>query len=682
VPAYAPATNGSPVATDTRPYAIAYGPSGSLLAVANYGAADVSVFTANVLTGGLTPAAGSPETTGNGPVALAFNPGGTLLATANLADGTVSVFTVDGSTGALSAVPGSPYGTGVEPRAVAFSPNGSLLAVANSADGTVSLFAVNGDGSLTPVAGSPFLTGGEPVALAFSPDGSTLAVADERGGSLDLFAVADGGLTATPESPVPVGRAPVAVAYSPNGALLAVADSLDNAVSILSVGAGGSIAPVSGSPFATDTQPLAVAFNKTGSVLATANGLANDVSLYAVDGSGNLTPLPGSPFPAGDRPHGITLSPGGGGVIAVANTSDNDVSLLAPSAPTATVAAPAPGASYTLGQTARSSFSCQESLFGPGISTCLDGAGAASGALLDTTTPGAHTYAVTATSLDGQTATTRVSYTVIGVTPTAIVAPTITESNPSGDPITGPVTAGDQLYCQDGSWTALPSSTAYQWIRDGEAIPGATSAAYTVMPFDEGSVVACVITATNVAGSTTAEPPAITVPVPVITGCPALSGTVVGARLGGLRLGQTTAQTRRSLRQARVALSRNLASFCASPSPIDVALASGALLKQLKLSQRTALSGRAVLALTASPLYTLNGIVAGMSYTFAQQRIPGAVVYSFGTTSVAFAPHQAGGSGVVVAVSGIVTDVGVALPQLARVPKVALPLVKALVALQ
>ena len=92
--------------------------------------------------------------------------------------------------------------------------------------------------------------------------------------------------------------------------------------------------------------------------------------------------------------------------------------------PTATITAPANNGTYNLNQSVSTSFSCSDSINGPGIQTCTDSNGATGGAgALDTSTAGAHTYTVTATSKDGQTATKSINYTVIGPPTATITAP-------------------------------------------------------------------------------------------------------------------------------------------------------------------------------------------------------------------------------------------------------------------
>lgn len=87
-------------------------------------------------------------------------------------------------------------------------------------------------------------------------------------------------------------------------------------------------------------------------------------------------------------------------------------SCLRRSAPTVAITTPANGATYKLDQLLSSRFTCADGVDGPGIASCSDQTGQPSGALLDTASPGHHTFKVTAASLDGQTTSQTVTYTV------------------------------------------------------------------------------------------------------------------------------------------------------------------------------------------------------------------------------------------------------------------------------
>ncbi len=77
--------------------------------------------------------------------------------------------------------------------------------------------------------------------------------------------------------------------------------------------------------------------------------------------------------------------------------------------------------------------------------------------------------------------------------PTATAAPTISNVTDPGNP----PAAGDVLSCSGGTWTAGPT-LAYQWLRNGAAIGGATASTYTVTsPVDDGMALQCLVTATN-----------------------------------------------------------------------------------------------------------------------------------------------------------------------------------------
>ncbi|HWV87377.1 MAG TPA: hypothetical protein VNZ62_18145 [Capillimicrobium sp.] len=106
--------------------------------------------------------------------------------------------------------------------------------------------------------------------------------------------------------------------------------------------------------------------------------------------------------------------------------------------PTVAIAAPLDGQVVEVGAAVTTSFTCTESSTGPGIASCEDGAGRPSGAALDTSTVGAHTLAVTATSTDGLAATASVSYTVVAAPPDPVPPAPPAPPIPPSDPVAPP----------------------------------------------------------------------------------------------------------------------------------------------------------------------------------------------------------------------------------------------------
>jgi hypothetical protein len=100
---------------------------------------------------------------------------------------------------------------------------------------------------------------------------------------------------------------------------------------------------------------------------------------------------------------------------------------------------------------------------------------------------------ITATNAGGSTsATSAYTTTVTYPAPVNLSAPVVSISQPY---------VGDNISASSGSWQDA-SSYAYQWLRAGTSISGATSQGYTVTSADVGNGLACSVTATGTGGST------------------------------------------------------------------------------------------------------------------------------------------------------------------------------------
>jgi hypothetical protein len=79
--------------------------------------------------------------------------------------------------------------------------------------------------------------------------------------------------------------------------------------------------------------------------------------------------------------------------------------------------------------------------------------------------------------------------------------------------ISGTPDAGQALQCSTGGWSgSTPQSYAYQWLRNGAAIGGATTSSYLLAPSDAGQQFACTVTATNLSTvAASATSPAVSI---------------------------------------------------------------------------------------------------------------------------------------------------------------------------
>ena len=121
-----------------------------------------------------------------------------------------------------------------------------------------------------------------------------------------------------------------------------------------------------------------------------------------------------------DRPADRTSTLGAHSFTVTATSQDGQTATRAvvytvAAPPSAQISSPANGATYSQGQVIDAAYDCAEGARGPGVASCAGTV--AAGQPIDTSTLGTHSFTVTASSQDGQTAATTIHYTVTAPTP-------------------------------------------------------------------------------------------------------------------------------------------------------------------------------------------------------------------------------------------------------------------------
>jgi hypothetical protein len=161
-----------------------------------------------------------------------------------------------------------------------------------------------------------------------------------------------------------------------------------------------------------------------------------------------------------------------------------------------------------------------------------------------------------------------------------------TPANTVAPVVSGTATVGQTLSTTNGTWSGIPTPTfTYQWQRAGSNIGSATSSTYLLVAADVGSAIRCVVTATNVAGSSSANSNATA----------AVAATVPGAPT----IGTATATSSTTATVAYTAPASNggatITLYTATSSPSNIT---------------------GTLATAGSGTITVSGLAAGTSYSF------------------------------------------------------------------
>lgn len=219
--------------------------------------------------------------------------------------------------------------------------------------------------------------------------------------------------------------------------------------------------------------------------------------------------------------------------------------------------------------------------------------------------------------------------------------------------------AGSTLSCSAGTWMGDPSLFSYQWNRYGSPLPGATQNSYQLQALDEGSTIACLVTAANAAGQASAASSPVAIPVPKVPGCPAASGGVSSTKLGLVALGMTRRAARRAYAHSSDRKRKYEDFFCLTPIGVRDGYASPKLLLGVRTGTRRSLSGRVVWASTANPYYSIDGIRPGETFAAAQPRLPHGNLFRVGL-NYWYAKAAPGGTVLLKVRQGIVEEIGIA----------------------
>lgn len=384
------------------------------------------------------------------------------------------------------------------------------------------------------IRGAPLAGGGNVETLyelaqgALAPTGIAIYAAAGRiywanygGGSIRGAPLA-GGLVDTLYGPGPVVSVPGGVAVDPAAGRIYWANEADNTIHFAPLAGGANANNLYQGTTQGVNAPGGVAIDPPAGRIYWANGGDNTIRAAPLSGAGNPVPLYG-PGNGVSGPYGVAID-AAAGRIYWANVQDDTIrgAPLAGGGSVDTLYGPADGVSdpYAVAIDPADAISIIRADSRSGLSRWID---AAAGTILDRLGILGHPKRPAVGRIywtnNGDNTIRGAELTVGGAVDTLYAGTSRGVNWPyflallrapvgSTAPILSGAGLGQQLSCSRGTWAAdllgshlwrAPQSFAYQWIRDGTDIGGATLRTYT--PTVPGNY-ACRVIATNRAGST------------------------------------------------------------------------------------------------------------------------------------------------------------------------------------